>query len=237
MRSEVRHQLKEDRFAATVEGTYSWAVAHRINLVGGAVVAGVIIAAVLGGYFYTQNREEKASLEMGKAMRTLQATILPPGLPPQPGMDESYTSAKARAQAAEKKFQDVAEHYRHTDSGKMAAYLAAVTRLQSGDTAGAEPQLKTLADGRDKDIAALAKMSLASIYLSTSRDAQAIAIYEELRKNPTATVSQLEAEMQLAQALEAKQPQQARQIYQEIQKQDPTSPAAQMAMAKLAALK
>lgn len=237
MRSEVRHQLKEDRFATSVESTYSWAVEHRVNLIGGALVAGVIIAAVLGWYFYNQNREAKAGLQMAKAMRTLQAPILPPGLPPQPGLDESYTSAKARAAAAEKTFQDVADHYRHTDSGKMAAYMAAVTRLQSGDSAGAEPQLKQLAGSRDKDIASLAKMSLASLYLSTSREQQAIAIYDELRKNPTATVPQLESEMALAQAYELRQPQLARQIYQQIQKDDPTGPGAQMAMSKLAELK
>jgi len=234
VRSEVRHSLKQDRFAETVGSTYSWAAEHRVNLVGGAAVAGVIIAIALGGFFYTQNREEKASLELGKAMRTLQAPILPPGLPPQPGMDESYSSMKARATAAQKKFEDVA---RHTDSGKMATYMAAVTRMQAGDTTGAEPELKQLAGGRDKDMAALAKMSLASIYLSSNRESQAIAIYKELMDHPTATVSKLEAEMQMAQALEAKQPQQARQIYMDIQKEDPAGPAAQIAMTKLAALK
>lgn len=237
MRSEVRHQLKEDRFATTVEGTYSWAVEHRVNLIGGAAVAGVIIAIALGWFFYTQNREEKASLDLAKAMRTLQAPILPEGTPPQPGMDESYTSMKARASAAEKKFQDVVSHYRHTDSGKMAAYMEAVTLMQSGDTAGAEPQLKQLADSRDHDMAALAKMSLASVYLSTNRENQAMAIYRDLMDHPTATVSKLEAEMQMAEAYEPTQPQKAKEIYQQVQKDDPTGPGAQMAMSKLAALK
>jgi predicted negative regulator of RcsB-dependent stress response len=237
VRSEVRHQLKEDRFATTVGGTYSWAVEHRVNLIGGVAVAAVIIAIALGWFFYSQNREEKASLELGKAMRTLQAPILPPGVPPQPGMDETYGSLKDRATAAEKKFRDIGDHYGHTGSGKMARYMAAVTRLQSGDNAGAEPQLRQLADSRDRDMAALAKMALASIYLGSNRESQAMAIYKDLMDHPTATVSKLEAEMQMAQAYEAKQPQQARQIYLDIQKEDPTGPAAQMAMSKLAALK
>src|SRR5205807_1613133 len=56
VRSEARHRLKEDRFAVTAKDTYSWAVEHRTNLVGGVVVAAIIIAAALGAYFYNQTR-------------------------------------------------------------------------------------------------------------------------------------------------------------------------------------
>jgi len=237
VRSEARHRLKEDRFAVTAKDTYSWAVEHRTNLVGGVVVAAIIIAAALGAYFYNQTREQAANLELGKAIRTFNAPIVPAGTPPQPGMGETYSSFKDRAVKAEKSFQDIASHYRHTDSGGMAGYLAAVAKVQAGDAVGAERDLKQLAGSRNRDLASLAKMALASIYVSTNRQAEALPIYKDLIDHPTATVSQPEAELQLASVYERSQPQEALKIYQKMQQENPTGPASEIAMNKIAALK
>jgi len=237
VRSDVRHRLKEDRFAAGAKDTYSWAVEHRTNLIGGVVVSSIIIAAALGGYFYGQKREEAAGLELAKAIRTFNAPIVPAGTPPQPGMDETFSSFKDRALAAQKKLQDVSSHYQHTDSGKMARYLTDVARVQAGDTVAAERDLKQVASSRDQDLASLAKMALASIYVSTNREAEALPIYKALIDHPTATVSQFEAQLQLASIYEQQQPQEALKIYQKMQQENSGGPASEIAMSKIAALK
>lgn len=232
VRTEARHRLKEDPFAEGTREIFDWVVDHRVNLVGGIVVAAVIVAAYLFWWNHQQNRNEQAGLELNQAVRTMNAPIAAEAIAGQ----ESYPTVSARAQAAEKKFADIAEHYGSTDSGHMAAYYLGVTRMNSGDNSGAEQQFKMVADSSDKNTASLAKMALASLYVSTGRDQQAISLSQELVAHPTDTVTKPQAQLQLAEAYQQKQPQEAVKIYQQLATGEPGSPLASIATDHLATL-
>ncbi len=58
-------------------------------------------------------------------------------------------------------------------------------------------------------------------------------IYKELADHPTATISKGTAQLELAEIYEKTDPQQATLIYQQLQKDDPRSTAAQVAARKL----
>jgi thioredoxin-like negative regulator of GroEL len=105
--------------------------------------------------------------------------------------------------------------------------------MQAGDSAAAEREFKAVADSSDKEVAALAKMALASIYRGSNREADAAKIYKELADHPTATISKGTAQLELAEMYEKTDPQQATTIYQQLQKDDPRSAAAQVAAQKL----
>ena len=104
--------------------------------------------------------------------------------------------------------------------------------MQAGDKTGAEQELKTASNFSDKDVAALAKMALASIYRGTNRASDAIAIYKDISEHPTVTVPKSQAQLELAEMYESTDPQQATLIYQQLQKDDPRSPAAQVSGAE-----
>ncbi len=127
----------------------------------------------------------------------------------------------------------VADKYSSVSPGRIARYLRGTALLQAGDKAGAEQELKTAAAFSDKDVAGLAKMALASIYRGTNRTPEAIAIYKELSDHPTVTVPKSQAQLELAEIYETTDPQQATLIYQQLQKDDPRSPAAQVAGQRL----
>ncbi len=76
-------------------------------------------------------------------------------------------------------------------------------------------------------------MALASIYRGSNRQADAVKIYKELAEHPSATVSKTTAQLELAEMYEKTDPQQATTIYQQLQKENPQSPAAQLAAQKL----
>jgi hypothetical protein len=80
-------------------------------------------------------------------------------------------------------------------------------------------------------------MGLASIYRESNRAADAIALYKQLVEHPTATVPKSAAQLELASMYETTDPQQATLIYQQLQKDDPQSPAAQLAGQKLSKVK
>ena len=236
MRAEVRHQLKQDRFAVATAETVSWAVEHRKVLTTLGIIAGVIVAVGLAGYYYLQQQNQAASLAMATAFRTYDATIVPAGTPPQPGMTV-FNSSEERARAAQPLFQAVVEKYPHTHNAQIARYFVALTDIDLENSSAAEKQLQELSHSHNADLAALAQFALANQYRNAGRDAQAIELYKQLSDHPTNSVSKVQAQLALAEAYSAKQPDQARKVYQQIEKDNPTSPAAEMAAARLSALK
>ena len=228
----TRHQLKEDKFAEAVQDQVSWAVEHRNKLsIAGTVVA-VLLLIVVAGYFFLQNRDEKASIALGAALRIYDAQLRPANAPAPPGL-LTFTSAAERAQAAQKEFRKVAQDYPHTRSAEFARYWVGITAMDQGDYKTAESELKGLTGSRRDELAPLAKFALATVYRSEGKDASAIQLYKELIDRPSDTVPKSTAQIELAATYESTQPAEAVRIYQQISKESPNSPAGQIASARL----
>jgi tetratricopeptide (TPR) repeat protein len=236
VRAGARHQLKHDRFAEVTGETVHWAVEHRktITIIGAAVV--VAIGAILGSWYYLQIQDQKASLEMAQALRTYDAIIVPAGSPAQPGFT-TFSSVQDRARAAQAQFRTIAQKYRRTRTGEIARYFAALTDVDLGNGAAAEKEFKDIYVSHNQDLAALAKLALANQYRNSGRDAEAIALYKQLIEHPTRSVGKAEVQFELAALYKPKQPAEAKKIYEQIRKDNPTSPAAEMASARLQDMK
>jgi len=230
----TRRQLKEDKFAETAKGAAHWADEHRQTMIWGGIIALVLVLAAAGLWTWHVRQTERANIELSVALRTFKAPLRPPS-PVAPADDgaPSFVSIADRGKAAEKQFKSVADKFPYTGPGRVARYLEGVASMQAGDNAAAEQQLKTAADFGNKDVAALAKLSLATLYRSTNRSSDAVKIYKDLADHPTNTVSKAEAQLDLAEMYETTDPAQANSIYQQLQKEDPQSPAAQIAGSKL----
>ena len=242
MRAEVRHQLKQDRFSrATMhaaEQTVHWTVEHKGKLIVAAAVLAVAIAAVIGGWYYTERQDEKASVDFGKALQTIDMPLRPAGMPAQPDYP-SFASAKERASQAHKQFQKLVDQYPHTHVADFSRYFLGVTSAQLGDNAAAERELQTVANYHNRDLSALAKLALAGVYRDTNRTKDAVDLYKQLMEKPSHTVSKAAAEFQLAETYQAAgMTVDAKKQYEQIQKEAPAqSEANQLASAKLQELK
>jgi predicted negative regulator of RcsB-dependent stress response len=215
VQSYTRHQLKEDKFQEVTRGAIQRAQAHRQQLTLGAIVVLVVVLAAGGYGYWRSQQDEQASAAMGLAMNTYAASIRAPGALADPSFP-SFTSAAERDKEAEKQFQAVADKYPHTDTGKNALYMAAAAALDGGQYSDAEAKFKKVADFRDKNLAALAKMGLASVYQATNRDQEAINTYNELMKKPTESVSRERVQFALAALYERKDPAQAKKMYDQL---------------------
>lgn len=235
MRSDVRHQLKTDRFAEATNETVNWAVEHRSRLIlYGAVVAAVLVLAI-SFYALRRSQERQASIALAAAFDTYAAPVVPPGTPAQPGL-QMFNSSKDRAKAANEQFQKVADKY-STQSGKLARYMEGVTYSDMGDYPNAEKDLKQVADHGDADLSNLAKFALASVYRQTNRDNDAINLYQEIAQKPSRSVGKPMADMELANLYSTKQPDKAKVLYQQIAKDNASNSIGQIATEKAAALK
>lgn len=241
MRAETRHQLKQDAFSrvtiGAAERTADWTAEHRTTIIVAAVALVLVIGAVAGGWYYLNTQDEKASLDFSVAVRTMNEQLRPAGTPEQPDFP-TFTSAKERAQAAQKQFQAIVDKYPHTRTSDMAHYFLGVTAVNLSDNAAAERDFKQVASNGNREVASLAKDALANLYGQTSRPKDAISLYQELINKPTVSVNKVTAQLQLADLYQnSNQPLDAKKLYEQIKKENPASEAGQMATQRLSQLK
>jgi tetratricopeptide (TPR) repeat protein len=237
VRSSTRHQLKTDEFRETTVVTLNWAAEHRSTLIAGGIVLAIVLAAVIGGWAYVNYRNQQAHGMLGTAIDMYNAPVLAAGQEAPPGT-LTYPSALARAKAANAAFAVVANQYSFTQSGRIARYFQGITLRNMGDNAGAEKLLSEVASSHDQDMAGLAKLALANMYQDMNQPTKAIEMYKQLIGHPSAAVGKWTAQFQLAELYVANnQLQDARKLYEDLQKESPTSPVGQVATQRLQALR
>jgi predicted negative regulator of RcsB-dependent stress response len=215
VQSYTRHQLKEDKFQEMTRGALRELQAHRQQLTLLAVIVLAIVVAAGAYGFWRNQQDDQASVAMGEAMNTYSAPIVAPGTATDPNQ-LTFTSAADRDKKAEAQFDAIAQNYPHTQTGKNALYMSAVAALDASQYSDAEAKFKKVANSGGKDLSALAKLGLASVYEATNRDQDAISIYNELMKKPTESVSRARAQFALAALYERTNPAQAKKIYDEL---------------------
>jgi tetratricopeptide (TPR) repeat protein len=241
VRAETRHQLKQDRFSkVTFEAAGNaahWSEEHKSTLVVVTIAVLAVAAIALGGWYYINQQDEKASVELSTAVRTFETPVRPAGTPAQPEF-ETFASSQERATTARKQFQAIVDKYPRTHTADMARYFVGLASSQLGEYAAAERSLQETAGSSNADLTALGKFALASVYRAENKDTQAIDIYKQLIAKPTIVVSKATAQIELAGFYESRQkPDEAKKIYEQVAKDNPSTEAASIAQRRITALK
>ncbi len=233
MDQQTKAALKQDHFVETTAHGLSWASENRRSVITTVSLLLLVIVLVVGGFVLYSHRSEQASTAFGAAMQAYQTPIAPQGQPVPPGV-KTFPSVLERAKATNAQFLAVANQYGMTPDGKVALYFAGLTYIEAGQNALAESTLQKVASGWDKDLAALAKLSLASLYRQTNRDQQAIYLYNQLDAKPTSTVPPGLAKLQLAELYESEgKPAEAKKIYAQLKDKDAKGAIGLLAAQKL----
>jgi TolA-binding protein len=230
---QTKAALKQDKFVTTTTHGLEWASENRRSVITTtAILLAMIVVAVLGGVIYN-SRSNAASAAFGGAMQTYTTQLAPAGEPVPPGV-KTFPSMAERAKAANAQFMDVANKYGMMPAGENALYFAGLTYMDSGQNQQAEDTLKKVASGWNGNVAALAKFALAQLYRNTSRDQQAIDVYNELSAKPTTTVPYGVARLQLAELYQAEgKTDEAKKVYADLKDKDAKGPAGMIAAQKL----
>jgi tetratricopeptide (TPR) repeat protein len=231
--TKTRHALKKDKFAQAAASSASWIGEHQAAAVRWAVGIGIVVILVIGGLIFWNIRSSAANNALGAALDVYTTPLAVPGAPPDPG---AYTTAAARAKEANREFVAIAHDYSWLPEATKAHYFAGVTYEELGQNGNAETELKAAAGASDRNVANLAKLALAGLYRQTSRDSDAIALYNEIIAEPSATVSASVAQLDLADlyAAEGKHDQ-ARALWAKVKDADKDGAAGSIASEKLAA--
>jgi tetratricopeptide (TPR) repeat protein len=231
--TQTRHALKKDRFAQAAASSASWISGHRSGVLRWTVVSAAVLVIAIAALIFWSVRSTAADHALGAALDTYNTPLAEPGAPAVSGV---YATANARSKAANQQFLAVAQDYGWLPEAAKAHYFAGITDQELGQTASAETELKRAADSWDRNLSNLAKLALAGLYRQTSRDAQAIDIYNGLIAKPSETVSAAVAELDLADLYAAENKQeQARALWAKVKDADKEGAAGSIATQKLSA--
>ena len=228
-------ELKRDRFVETVVHAEEYAASHARNLWIAAGAAAVILAAIFGWRFWSEQQSQKAGLAMEDAMKVFEARIRTPAEPQEPG-EVTYLAEKTKYTDARKKFDEVAQKYSLTTQGTLARYYSALCSEHLGETDKATATLRDLSNGSNAEAAALAKLSLAGLAEDAGKNDEAAQILQGLVDHPTTLVPRARAELALAELYRRTKPAEAAKLYEQIKKEFPESPLSDEADKRLAEL-
>jgi predicted negative regulator of RcsB-dependent stress response len=231
--TRTRHALKKDKFAQAAASSASWIGEHQSSVVRWLITAGAILVLGVGALVYWYLRSQATDSALGAALDVYSSPLALPGAPPEPGV---YAASADRAKEANREFVAVANEYGWLPEGSKAHYFAGVTYAELGQNGLAETQLTAASKCWDRNLSNLAKVALANLYHQTSRDSDAIALYNEIAAKPSVTVPATVAQLDLADlyAAEGKQDQ-AHALWAKVRDADKDGAAGQIAAQKLAA--
>ena len=182
MKAEERHHLKQNEFAVTAAKVAGTMAANRDRIMIGGIAL-VVVAALVGGYFYWNKRtNDQASGMLGRAMATAQAQVVPaPTLPGATQPAGTYPTEQATRRGRDEGFQEVATAYPSTPAGIAAQYHAATSLMAVGRLVEAEQKFRAVTASAGNSIyASMAKMGLVTALVWQSKFDDAIKTLNDL---------------------------------------------------------
>jgi tetratricopeptide (TPR) repeat protein len=220
----TRKSLKDDKFAAEVTHSVEYLTHHRQQVLRYGGVGVVVLAALVGFFFYRQHRRTSAHRALYKALETYHALVT---TEERPGRVTFKTDDEKWSKAL-REFEAITKDFSGTTETRIARYYLGLVYRDQGKMAEAQKQLEqAVSEGAGtENVAALARLALADVYLAQGKDEEGRKIYEYLIKNPSDTVSEARAQLAMARYLRDRKPDEARKLLNELMKRPGTVSAA-----------
>lgn len=232
MDSAHRRELKHDKFVERVGHSVEYATEHREQVTKWGTAGLVVIALAVGIYWYTNHQHSVRQEALRNAMQSYEAGIGNSGSE----FVKSFPTQAEKDKAVVKDLGEVASKYSGKEEGKIAQYFLGLYYADKGNLAEAEKQLKPVAESGKDAYASQAKLSLAQIYDSLGRQADAEKLLRSVIEDPTVLVSKEQATITLAKLLAKKNPAEARKLLEPLRgERGPVSRAAITALGEIPA--
>lgn len=238
MKRELKHQIREDEFRSGLSHALEWVQAHGRELRLLVPVLLLATAAVVAVRSYRENRTRAAAKAYVDALRIYAAPVraeLPAGSEPPAGETVFATAQEKHTQAAAA-FDGIERRYAGLPVARRAAYYAALSRIELGQSEPAEAALKQLAATPTPDgmTPALARFALADLAARRGDVDQAVDGYRQLAEDAQLPLPRDYALLRLARLLEdAGRTSEARASYRQLAERFPGSVYAGEARARV----
>ena len=218
-----RQELKHDKFVAQVGHTVEYAAEHKEQVIKWGSLALAALVIMVGFYGWTRYQASARADALREAIRLQDAQV---------GAQQSeffavFATDEEKRQAVQKKWSEIASSYSGSAEAAIAHYYMGINAADNGNMQEAEKHLKEAADSGKDAYASQAKLSLASVYDATGRQAEAEKILRSVIEDPTILVSKEQATIALARLLADHKPEEARKLLEPLRSEPgPASRAA-----------
>ena len=228
-----RRELKHDKFVEQVGHGVEYAAEHRSQVIKYGIGALVALLIAVGAYWYINHQRDLRQAALRDAMAAFEAGIGQGGQ-----FLRSFPNQAEKDKAVVKELGEVASKYSGKEEGKIAQYFLGLHHADKGNLAEAEKNLKSVAESGNDAYASQAKLSLAQVYDSMGRQADAEKLLRSLINDPTILVSKEQATITLARLLAPKNPAEARKLLEPLRaERGPVSRAAITLLGEIPAAK
>lgn len=204
----TRKGLKQDKFALEVGHTVEYLGEHRKKVMLYGSIGLVVLAMVVGGFYYNKRQHANRQKELTAATAILNAPI---GPAPVPGY-VTFTTVELRTRAAVRALTNLATNSAASDEGTIARYYLGTVAVSQGQLDEAVKHLSDAAASGNQGYASLAKLALADVYRVQNKTADAEKLLRNLIDNSTILVSKEQATLSLARLLAPARPEEARKL-------------------------
>ena len=212
----TRHQLKEqDEITTSLQTFTELVIARKRELTIGLTVVAVLAIGIFGWSYYRSRRNAAAQVQLSQAINTYNDTV-------------NIKSDKERYEKTIAEAQKTHDQYSSLPAGSIALYYVALSEDGLGDTTKAIQNLQEVAQRGDASIKSVAQFALGEIYKKHGETQKAIDTYKQIYDS--GGYSKAAVAYELARLYEEnKQVDQAKEYYQKLVTEFPTSPFRQNA--------
>ncbi len=234
-----RQDIKRDEVRETLEIWFDWIYDHLKTIVWAALV--LLAAVVVGVLIWTnqQNKIARANDALADAVRVYEAPVIAPDVVEEPTPDDptnpSFGSLEARQSKARELFEVVRSEYGSSEAADIAGVYLARLALADGDRATARQLWEGfLTTRRGHALSTAVRLNLWSLERAEGNTEQ---VAEQIRSRIDSADAQIPQDVllwELGVTLEeAGQAEEARQAFQRLVDDYPTSPWAQSSRQRL----
>jgi predicted negative regulator of RcsB-dependent stress response len=205
---QTRKDLKTDKFAEDVFDVFEWTAAHKTEVARYGAILVVVALIIVGVVYYNRTQAVTREEALAKALRVDDATTGEVIQPTNMHFETDAEKDKAKVQA----FTEVSAKYGGTQEGAVADMYLGSYAVDSGNLAEAEKRYKRVVDEGPKAYSGLARLSLAQVYASEGKMADAEKILRDAIAHPSLTVSKEHATIVLGELLAQNNPAEAHKL-------------------------
>ncbi len=227
-RHELKEQLQHDQFTESVSGALHYASAHKQRVIQWGVAVAVVLLLAGAAFWFNSYRRAQRVQDLQAAFNVLETPVGPHN-----DYSKTFPTEEDKRRESMHALIDVVAKDRGTREGYIAQYYLGTLKAQNNDTAGAEADLRVVANS-SSEVASLAKIALAQLYISAKRNAEAQELLRSLINKPTDLVSKAQAQILLAQLDASLNPQESKRLLQSL-KSPSESPAVSRAADQVSA--
>ncbi|MDH3255931.1 MAG: tetratricopeptide repeat protein [Acidobacteriota bacterium] len=234
----TRRDMKRDEVLETATRVFHYLTEHTRGLL--TVLLAVVALAVIavGVFAYMQGRKDRANTVFAEALNVFSADVVAEGAKPDDPVSPSFASAEARDARAQALFQQVESEFGGTSVGRIAGVYLGKLALQRGDAEGARSRWQAFLDSKPNHMLATeVRLNLLAMDRADGKGEAVLGRLREMMADSSADLPPDVALEQMAVTLEElNRHEEARDIYQRIVDEYPTSAYSSKAQQKLRTL-